>query len=106
MNLYEMAHEISRRLSGIFGRDSDARRPFPGGEPTVQHVPHWWDLQLYDDYGYGRNGAGEGAGHKTGWTPAVALLPLISQALTAPDILVSGLGPMVGATRRAGTAAS
>ncbi len=106
MNLYEVAQEISRRLTGIFLRDDQGRRPVHGGQPILQHDPHWRDLLLFYEYFHGDNGAGIGASHQTGWTGTVALLPLISRTLTAPDIVARGLGPVVGtATRPAGTAA-
>ena len=35
MTLYQVAEEITRRLSGIFLRDKDGRRPVHGGSPEV-----------------------------------------------------------------------
>ena len=106
MNLYEVAQEISRRLTGIFLRDDQGRRPVHGGQPILQNDPHWRDLLLFYEYFHGDNGAGIGASHQTGWTGTVALLPLISRMFTAQDVIARGLGPVVGtATRPAGTAA-
>ena len=59
----------------------------------MQQDPHWRDLLLFYEYFHGDNGAGIGASHQTGWTGTVALLPLISRMLTAPDIIARGLGP-------------
>jgi hypothetical protein len=100
MNLYEVAQEISRRLTRIFLRGDDGRRPVHGGQPLLQDDPNWRDLLLFYEYFHGDNGAGIGASHQTGWTGTVALLPLISRRLTAPDIIARGLGPIVGAATR------
>ena len=75
--LYEVAREISDRLTRTFLRDSSGRRPVHGGQPILQNDPHWRDLVLYDEYFHGDNGAGIGASHQTGWTGTVALLPLL-----------------------------
>jgi hypothetical protein len=72
MNLYRVAEEISRRLSGIFLRGKDGRRPVYGGAGKFQDDPHWRDLLLFYEYFHGDNGAGLGASHQTGWTGIVA----------------------------------
>ena len=72
MNLFEVAKEISRRLSGIFLRDASGRRPVYGGTEKFQNDPHWRDLILFYEYFHGDNGAGLGASHQTGWTGLVA----------------------------------
>ena len=73
MNLFEVAEEIGRRLTSIFLRDEDGRRPVFGGTETFQNDPHWRDLLLFYEYFHGDNGAGLGASHQTGWTGLVAL---------------------------------
>ena len=73
MTLYQVAHELSRRLSSIFLR-RDGRRPVYGGMRTFQEDPHWRDLILFHEYFHGDNGAGLGASHQTGWTGIVARL--------------------------------
>jgi hypothetical protein len=75
MNLFEVAREISRRLTAIFLRDENGRRPVYGGTEKFQSDPHWRDLILFYEYFHGDNGAGLGASHQTGWTGLVA--PLI-----------------------------
>jgi hypothetical protein len=75
MTLFEVAHEISRRLAGTFLRDASGRRPVYGGTTKFQQDPHWRDLILFYEYFHGDNGAGLGASHQTGWTGPVA--PLI-----------------------------
>lgn len=74
MTLAEVATELSRRLSRIFLRDGDQRRPVFGGIETFQNDPHWRDLILFHEYFHGDNGAGIGASHQTGWTALVAKL--------------------------------
>ncbi|HUQ31257.1 MAG TPA: hypothetical protein VM095_04015, partial [Pyrinomonadaceae bacterium] len=74
MTLAEVAAEISRRLSHLFLRDEDGRRPVHGGAEKFQTDPHWRDLLLFYEYFHGDNGSGLGANHQTGWTGLVAKL--------------------------------
>jgi hypothetical protein len=73
MNLFEVAKEISDRLTRIFLRDpSTGRRPVYGGTEKFQSDPYWRDHLLFYEYFHGDNGAGLGASHQTGWTGLVA----------------------------------
>jgi hypothetical protein len=72
--LWDAAGEISRRLSRIFLRDEQGRRPVYGGIWKYQTDPHWRDLIQFHEYFHGDNGAGLGASHQTGWTGLVAKL--------------------------------
>jgi hypothetical protein len=74
MTLAAVAAELSRRLTRIFLRDPDGRRPVHGGAEVFQADPHWRDLVLFYEYFHGDNGAGLGASHQTGWTGLVAKL--------------------------------
>ncbi|MGI9168309.1 MAG: MGH1-like glycoside hydrolase domain-containing protein [Pyrinomonadaceae bacterium] len=74
MTLWEVAGELSRRLSRIFLRGADGRRPVFGGIEKLQNDPHWRDLILFHEYFHGDNGAGIGSSHQTGWTGVVAKL--------------------------------
>jgi hypothetical protein len=74
MTLWEIATNISQRLSRIFQRDADGRRPVHGGVEKFQSDPHWRDWVLFYEYFHGDNGAGIGASHQTGWTGLVAKL--------------------------------
>lgn len=74
MNLWEVAEEISRRLTKLFLRDENGIRPVFGGAEKFQHDPHWKDYLLFYEYFHGDNGAGLGASHQTGWTGLVAKL--------------------------------
>jgi hypothetical protein len=74
MTLFEVAKEISRRLSAIFVADDTGRRAVYGGTSRFQDDPHWRDCLLFYEYFHGDNGAGLGASHQTGWTGVVARL--------------------------------
>ncbi|HEX9820438.1 MAG TPA: glucosidase, partial [Methylomirabilota bacterium] len=74
LDLWQVAAELSRRLTRIFLRDTDGRRPVHGGTEKFQRDPHWRDLVLFYEYFHGDNGAGIGASHQTGWTGLVAKL--------------------------------
>jgi hypothetical protein len=74
LTLWEVAGEISRRLSRIFLKDTNDRRPVFGGVEKFQSDANWRDLIPFHEYFHGDNGAGIGASHQTGWTGLVAKL--------------------------------
>jgi hypothetical protein len=74
MTLWDVARELSKRLTSIFLRDPKGRRPVYGEVETMQSDPDWRDLILFYEYFNGDNGAGLGASHQTGWTALVAKL--------------------------------
>jgi hypothetical protein len=74
MTLFEVAKEIARRLSSIFLRDANGKRPVYGGTKKFQEDPYWKDYVLFYEYFHGENGAGLGASHQTGWTGIIARL--------------------------------
>jgi hypothetical protein len=74
LTLYEVAREITRRLTSIFLPDASGRRPVHGGTAKFQEDPHWRDHILFYEYFHGDNGAGLGASHQTGWTAVIARL--------------------------------
>jgi hypothetical protein len=74
LDLWEVAGQISHRLTRIFLRDKDGRRPVFGGTEKFQTDPYWQDLIPFHEYFHGDNGAGIGASHQTGWTALVAKL--------------------------------
>jgi len=90
MNLFEVAKEISDRLTRIFLRDSSGRRPVYGGTEKFQQDPHWRDHILFYEYFHGDNGAGLGASHQTGWTGVVAKLIELFGLLDAKQLLEGG----------------
>jgi hypothetical protein len=74
MNLWEVAGELSRRMTSIFLQDEHGRRPVFGNLEKFQTDPHWRDLVLFHEYFHGDSGAGVGASHQTGWTGVVTKL--------------------------------
>ncbi len=90
MTLYQVAEEISRRLTSIFLRDKDGRRPVYGGSRKFQEDPHWRDYLLFYEYFHGDNGAGLGASHQTGWTGVVARGMHLFATSTAEQFLELG----------------
>jgi len=89
MTLFEVAREITRRLSRTFLRDASGRRPVYGGTVKFQDDPHWRDLILFYEYFHGDNGAGLGASHQTGWTGVIARLMDLFGRLSAEDVLMT-----------------
>jgi hypothetical protein len=74
MPLRDVARQLSHRLTRIFLRDSEGRRPVHGGATRFGVDPHWRDLVLFYEYFHGDSGRGVGASHQTGWTGLVAKL--------------------------------
>jgi hypothetical protein len=87
MTLFEVAKEISRRLSGIFLRDASGKRPVYGCAGKFQTDPHWKDYILFYEYFHGDNGAGLGASHQTGWTGIVARMLDLFARMQPADLL-------------------
>ncbi len=73
-SLREIADELSTRLTRLFLRGPDGRRPASGDEALRQDDPHFRDLVQFHEYFHGDTGQGLGASHQTGWTGLVALL--------------------------------
>ncbi|HKZ08536.1 MAG TPA: glucosidase [Methylomirabilota bacterium] len=74
INLWDVSVDLSRRLSRIFLRGSDGRRPVFGDRDAFQRDPLWRDLVPFHEYFHGETGVGLGASHQTGWTGLVAKL--------------------------------
>ena len=94
MNLYQVAEEISRRLTSIFERDAEGERPVFGSVQKFQDDPHWRELLLFYEYFHGDNGAGLGASHQTGWTGVIARIMHLFATTTSEQI--QALGKMAG----------
>jgi hypothetical protein len=88
--LFEVAGDISKRLTCIFLRDASGHRPLDGGAEKFQSDPHWRDHLLFYEYFHGDNGAGLGASHQTGWTGLVAVAIQLFGLLEARHFLESG----------------
>jgi hypothetical protein len=74
MTLWEVAAELSRRLTRIFLRNDQDSRPVHSAQDQYREDPHWRDLVLFYEYFHGDDGSGVGASHQTGWTGLVAKL--------------------------------
>jgi hypothetical protein len=98
MTLYQVAEEITRRLSAVFLRDEHGRRPVFGGARKFQEDPHWRDLILFYEYFHGDNGAGIGASHQTGWTGVIARIMHLFATSTAAEARDLGKAAMANET--------
>ena len=74
LSLWDVAGELSRRLTRIFLCDATGRRPVHGGDTRYRDDPAWKELVLFYEYFHGDDGRGLGASHQTGWTGLVAKL--------------------------------
>ncbi len=74
LSLRQIADELSHRLTRLFLRGKDGRRPAFGASVLEQTDPHFRDHMLFYEYFNGDTGQGLGASHQTGWTGLVALL--------------------------------
>ena len=74
LTLWQIGQELSRRLTTIFLKGDDGRRPVFGANELLQSDPRWCDYLLFHEYFHGDTGAGVGASHQTGWTALVAKL--------------------------------
>jgi mannosylglycerate hydrolase MGH1-like protein len=68
INLKQVAHELTLRLTRLFLRDANGKIPSLGDNARFVHDPHWRDLVLFHEYFHGDTGRGLGANHQTGWT--------------------------------------
>jgi hypothetical protein len=104
MNLFEVSREIADRLSRIFLRNEQGKRPVYGGTEKFQSDPHWRDHVLFYEYFHGDNGAGLGASHQTGWTGLVAKLIQLYGLLDPERVLAVGRAAFAKGAPEAGTA--
>ena len=71
LDLSEVAHFLSCRLTSLFTPDENGSRPCHAGDTRYAADPHWKDLILFHEYFHGDTGRGLGATHQTGWTALV-----------------------------------
>src|SRR5262249_25030809 len=90
MTLFQVAQELTHRLTAIFLRNQDGRRPVFGAAAKLQTDPLWRDNLLFYEYFHGDNGAGIGASHQTGWTGLIAKLLQAFGSANPEEILRSG----------------
>ncbi len=69
-----IAKDLGQRLTGLFRRDPDGRRPFAGDDARFTDDPYYRDLLWFHEFFDGDTGRGCGASHQTGWTALVARL--------------------------------
>src|SRR5205807_356969 len=100
MTLFEVAKELARRLSSIFLRDANGRRPVYGGTKKFQEDQHWKNYILFYEYFHGDNGAGLGASHQTGWTGIIARSLDLFARLKPADALKTGKADLVARMTR------
>jgi hypothetical protein len=74
LTLNEVARELRTRLTSIFLRDAQGRRPVYNGYEKLQTAPEFQDYIWFHEYFDGDNGRGVGASHQTGWTGLIANL--------------------------------
>ena len=74
LTIQQIAEELSHRLSRIFLKDGDGKRPVLRHTPDLQSDPFYRDLIPFYEYFDGDNGRGVGASHQTGWTALIAKL--------------------------------
>jgi hypothetical protein len=74
ITIAQVAEELGRRLSRIFLKDADGKRPVLGHQPAQQSDPLFRDYVPFYEYFHGDSGRGVGASHQTGWTALVAKL--------------------------------
>ena len=74
LTIEEIWKELSRRLTRLFLKDENGRRPVFGDHDLFQNDPHFKNYILFYEYFHGDNGRGLGASHQTGWTGIIAKL--------------------------------
>jgi hypothetical protein len=99
MTLFEVAQELGKRLSKMFLRGADGKRPVYGGTKKFQEDPYWKDYILFYEYFHGDNGAGLGASHQTGWTGIIARILDLFARITPEATLQSAQKFMAEMTR-------
>jgi hypothetical protein len=95
LSLREIGDELARRLTKLFLKDANGKRPVMAAYPQLQADPRSKDLVLFHEYFHGDTGRGVGASHQTGWSGLVALL------LQPRESATSGLVPAATETEQA-----
>jgi hypothetical protein len=90
LNLLEVSQELARRLSRLFLRNTQARRP-AHGDHSRWGDEHWRDHVLFYEYFHGDTGAGLGASHQTGWTGLIAFLIQGFTDVDAEEVMEKGM---------------
>ncbi|MBT9392622.1 glucosidase [Hymenobacter sp. NST-14] len=72
--LNQIAEALSGRLTRLFLKDENGRRPAFAHDELLQTDPHFQDNLLFHEYFHGDTGRGLGASHQTGWTGLIVRL--------------------------------
>jgi hypothetical protein len=72
LTINEVAVELGRRLTRLFTRNEQGRRPVFGQNDRFQSDPYFREYINFHEYFHGENGRGIGASHQTGWTGLIA----------------------------------
>jgi hypothetical protein len=74
VTINDVAEELAKRLTRLFLKDENGKRPVLGYSEKLQNDPHFKEYPLFHEYFHGDTGRGVGASHQTGWTGLVAKL--------------------------------
>src|SRR5262249_5813513 len=91
LNLLEVSQELARRLSRLFLRNKEGRRPAQGAH-SRWNDEHWRDHGLFYEHFHADTGEGSGASHQGGWTGVIAFLMHGFTAVDADKVLEKGMG--------------
>ncbi|SDV49760.1 MGH1-like glycoside hydrolase domain-containing protein [Chitinasiproducens palmae] len=91
-SLAEIADSLAGRLSSLFLKNREGRRPVMAAYPLLECDPEASDLVLFHEYFHGDNGRGVGASHQTGWTSLVALLLQPRRMTASANLPVGAVG--------------
>jgi hypothetical protein len=97
LNLLEVSQEIARRLSRLFLRNREGRRPSQGTHSRWKD-PYWSDHILFYEYFHGDTGEGIGASHQTGWTGIIAFLIQGFTGIDPEKVLKRGMSGVMRAS--------
>ena len=74
IHLGDVAKELTKRLSKLFKKDENGKRPIFGDYDTMQTDENFKDHLFFYEHYHGDNGRGLGATHQTGWSALIANL--------------------------------
>jgi len=74
LTINDVADELTTRVTRLFLRNAEGKRPVNGARRKLQEDPYFRDYIQFYEYFHGENGCGLGASHQTGWTGLVAKL--------------------------------
>jgi hypothetical protein len=72
MHLGQVAEYLQHRLTTMFLRGDDGRRPINGGNETLDFDEYWQNNIWFYEFFDGDSGRGLGATHQCGWTGLIA----------------------------------